>query len=974
MEDVTHISQKKTYLKQGTAKVDEDITIYMKPEDAVLLSPSLGMPAIVKKEKGKAVLELIILAKTDKLQKGSVAYHLRWLPWAGKDKALNVSLDDTIFKAFLKDKKTINVSKPYPAKPKSFGTGDMGPDIKDTHFKLKLAHLNVYTWIFDSLTSYPYAYKVSVNLHHQPPGLYNILWLNERDYLSMKEKPKWWNLVQHVKDLVSREYKKDLKQYGGEITDKDNIQATIYHPVYITFKEELSIGHITDIHLDSRMEIYKQSVASVVEYWKNCKKEPAPQPTLKTETKIGLSAELKFDSNGKRIVKESGFYKPLGKIIADFNHLFTDLCRILFQDKKADVIVITGDLIDYNRSIHTPQTYSKKPEKPGTVWDKLNIAYFQHALNKDKDNNDRNWFLFYKKLLQVYGENEKPVFTLLGNHDYVNYGMCPWPLGGLPWDGVYDQNLTLYESALLFGPGYNNSKEFITDILEATSCARWYTYFINPFADYVVNYGNQSLYMVDWATRGSVFGSVISGTGGLHHAKNLFRDNEDFNAGAGLDPKTTFIMKPFEIRNHTIYRSWINSKIPVKILFMHATAICPMDDVSIGEVNFSHTWADKELRYGTFDNRRDDIIKNVESGKLNMIVAGHSHRNVVMEVKDGTKNHPFALAHGEHIDTDYMEPRHLSMVTTSGGPLPKYLPGGPLICACKDAFNKYDTGFFYEKNRLYRYEENIKLPVLLNPESRIRKNVLKAHLQTPECPDCHMPASLMTRKRPKRHKPGANLLKFKNGKVKITSVYPDDTTLKLRTGPVCEKNGVFMGDMRLKGIDSFEVYRRWKEKKPIEIESVKPFTYYGYMEFPSKVKYITFLDGLLSGDSKVELVDAEKKYEKRVRQKIWKDSFNIFLKAAKNDSDFSFTRYTFKPSDIWDREIQISRTWSVRANDAINTALYNENERAMEEASFGSYAPKYKKTLEEDEFKGMILVFKKFPDFKKRKDKHVCGY
>lgn len=105
MEDVTHISQKKTYLKQGTAKVDEDITIYMKPEDAVLLSPSLGMPAIVKKEKGKAVLELIILAKTDKLQKGSVAYHLRWLPWAGKDKALNVSLDDTIFKAFLKDKK-----------------------------------------------------------------------------------------------------------------------------------------------------------------------------------------------------------------------------------------------------------------------------------------------------------------------------------------------------------------------------------------------------------------------------------------------------------------------------------------------------------------------------------------------------------------------------------------------------------------------------------------------------------------------------------------------------------------------------------------------------------------------------------------------------------------------------------------------------------------------------------------------------
>ena len=38
-----------------------------------------------------------------------------------------------------------------------------------------------------------------------------------------------------------------------------------------------------------------------------------------------------------------------------------------------------------------------------------------------------------------------------------------------------------------------------------------------------------------------------------------------------------------------------------------------------------------------------------------------------------------------------------------------------------------------------------------------------------------------------------------------------------------------------------------------------------------------------------------------------------------------------------------------------------------------TYKPDYKRTLE-DEFKGMTLVFKKIPDFNKRKGEYVCGY
>jgi hypothetical protein len=495
----------------------------LNPELAVVLYPALGNPGIVRKTKDakgfKSPLTLLILSQVDTLSPDIVAQHLKVSHWRDKDKG-SVVKDRTLSSLYEKDHGCVVLSEPYPADSEILGIGTEGVDDKDDRFGIKLSRINLFPWILKGLEKYRYLYKVTVNLKDTPRGMYNIWWVNEDDYHEVHERADWWNVIKRVKDYVSgkselpRPFKKELKEYGGGVLDtsnnpkkkdmNENIRASIYHPFFVTTKKNLSIGHVTDIHLDSRMDVYGQSEASVIEVKENCPVE----------------------GDGKRrIVKATEFHAPLKHTIAHFNRIFMDICGKLIQ-KGADMIVITGDLVDYNRGLHSVQTHRSCFSKISDVWDALGSGVTRDEYYRD----DRNWFLFYKKLLELYGTGSPvPVFTMLGNHDYVNYGMAPWPVRGLPWNGVFDQNLTLYESALCFGPGYNGNSAFIRDVKEKSDYVEWYTIFINPFADYVVNIGDLSLYMADWGIKSNIATSVMAGSGGLHHARHLFKKKSDFD-------------------------------------------------------------------------------------------------------------------------------------------------------------------------------------------------------------------------------------------------------------------------------------------------------------------------------------------------------------------------------------------------------------------------------------------------------------
>ena len=852
--------------------------------DAIILSPALGCPAVLKKsdDGDDVILEVLLLTWSDEdglqgaLTEADIAFHLRFCPWGNKTKTNAYYKRMKLYeKVVLKTgavepiKDLIKISKKYVNGTDTFGSGK---DCEDD-FDLKLAHTNVFEEVLKTYKLFPYLYKVSVNLKYEAVEagcLYNFRWIDRQSYETTKGKPLWWCSDSLVQDILAGRYSQQLKDYGANIKDKsdENVKVYIYHPVYISEKDLLNVGHVTDIHMDSRMDVYAQSEASVIEVKCNC----SPK------------------HNGKeRTIKDDRFYIPIKEKICNFNQVFTDVCTGLFN-KGADVLVLTGDLVDYNRGIHTEQTHKKKYVPISEVWTAL-----ESDVTKDEFyRTDRNWLTFYDRLIDLYDKAEKPVVTILGNHDYVNYGMAPWPttMAGLiqPWNGVFDQNLTLYESALCYGPGYNNFKAFRKDLDEQLKYVEWYMFFINPLADFVLQYGKQSMFMVDWGVKSSVIPptaktmvlpsltfNTYEGVGGLHHAKNVFSKKN---------------------KNYAIYNAWISTPPTIKMLFMHATAICPRDDVSIGEIDYDLSWKDNPLKYGSFDGERERVLKDLESGELSIVVGGHSHRNVIMKVADERAQ---VIGSGANFGTLETKPERIAMVTSSCGPLPKYIPGGPLVCGCTGNKSRYETGWDYRDGKLYEYKN-------LDKDGNESHLTTRHEIEGDVCPYCRMPAKKMVRKHPRRHRPGGNLLAFENEKVKITSVFSSKASTEPRPGVMCDEQKVFTGLMVLEEIENYSDFRKWKDDVPLKIVSRSLIKRYGDMQFPDQVQYVTYLKKDLGAFSSAS-VKSDGKNRVRMSQMIMKESFDELMGAALDDANLAFITYGFGSGkwNRWDREIKMYR-------------------------------------------------------------------
>ncbi|MFA6012429.1 MAG: metallophosphoesterase [Desulfobacteraceae bacterium] len=999
-----------------TLKKGEKLLLELKHVDAIILSPSLGCPAIVRrKDDGTAFLELLIVCKNAVLTPAQVAYHVRFVPWQEKDRPGRYNQKTLkLFESYFMDvvlpvpvEKMVKISKCYTWNEDTFGLGDRGCDIEDKEFDFKLSMSNVFDWVMKEygLKGYKHLFKVAINLDYEDVSdeiLYNVIWFEKEAAKKAQKKPSLARAIQvYIKNRVDKitsvfkekglqyTFRTQLADYGGvEEDSKDNILVSMYHPVYVTAKKEFNIGHVTDIHLDTRMEMYTQCEASVIEVKENC------------------AANLTFNKQG-RVTPNNEFHEPIKKKVANFNGFFVDICKRLV-DKGADFLVITGDLVDYNQSPHTAQTFQKKPEKPGEAWTSLNKSSKDHK-------QDRNWLQFYKNLLTLYNEGKKPVFTLLGNHDYAKYAMAPWPFFKVFWNGVYDQNLSRYETALMFGEhdpkkvfgidtdytkfsfgegfdynlnhDYKTDFEFFGDFFGFGSCVLWYSFFINPFADYVVDLGRQSLLMVDWGCTSAMVRNAVKGMGGLHHAVHVFKNKMDYgnmvDTKEGPKYKKTWmnignspeLPPPFNIRSGSIYDHWVlNKSHNTKILFMHPTVICPRDDVSEWEVENHHSTKDNKLQYGSFNHRRDKILADIEHGHLHMAVSGHSHRNMAMEVSESRHDKARVLSAGEVLMTEFREARHLVLVTSSAGPLPTFLPGAPLVCGCTKE-NRYNTGYFFEdiKNRLLTLDEHHRTVTV--PKGKDGK---------PCCPHCGMHAFDMKRKPYKRHRPGGNLLTFQNGKVSIRTV-PVQHSLSMpskpRIGPMCEEWGVMVEDMVLEKIKNERDFSKYLYFQPVNIISRFPFKRYTHMEFPTHVTYVTFDMGNLaklvksgSLDKVGFVLEKDMPFGVRVGQTVIKKPFEYFMKSALSRRSMAFMRYSFGPHQYWDREIAITKHLLGKTKDLARKAkagsqnAYEKMKSMISDHEPKTYIAKY------DEFEDMIVVFKKHPDFRKRKDPNVCGY
>jgi predicted MPP superfamily phosphohydrolase len=348
-------------------------------------------------------------------------------------------------------------------------------------------------------------------------------------------------------------------------------RTEILHPLFVRRDagSVLRIGQLTDTHVDVRADVYEENLKRDVHT-------------------LGLSQAPVFNN---------------------WNNAFLAAYRHAVAD--SDVILITGDLIDYGRGHYGVERRAELAD---------NRLY--HA--------DRNWFLFMYLLASgdTYGQ---PTYTILGNHDWRLNPYTPFAIAGAPAPDTMIHNAGSFSDkqrsqilTVAHGPGYLKmisyeddienravvdrkwwmglvekgelfAKKPFTSLWQIVSKAifgagktldtpglpthttvesvEWYLLTINPFLDYRFKHpGGQDFLMIDWAEdENVVFGDIFQG--------------KRFSSLSGDEGPTA--------RNCLSNLQWHLVKLfaegpgPGKVIGIHAPPVSPWDD-----------WPDDELRSG----------------------------------------------------------------------------------------------------------------------------------------------------------------------------------------------------------------------------------------------------------------------------------------------------------------------------------------------------------------------------------------
>lgn len=554
-----------------------------RPIAARILWPALGFPAVIAPRSAHegaptAQRSVCVLLVSDRpvLTAQDAARQLRIVPWAQRDRRWveqgqpgSFSPADLTVRSDAPDGKLTKAQKDDRGDLIVFG-GDRYEDsiavslsraVRTFYATLGLRHLH----------EIRVAERASARL---PDGQHHVLWNGSRDggpsdelrmlidhfaaprrrrLAAGTEAERRW-LQQNLGFLVD-EYRFD---YGSlhppyKAHDAQRRFTEVLHPLFVRRGPPAGVrlGHLTDTHVDVRADVYEHNLG----------RAPAPMSVL--------GGELRYRGTPVRF--------------NNWNRAFTRQ----YEDAKrdADAILITGDLIDYGRG-HV-----------GLIHD----GRYRHELGVDsRYHPDRNWFLFYY-LLASGARYSRPVYTVLGNHDWR---LNPYPpfAPGAPCPKAFVHNYTDLEGPgregwlrdiirHAHGPGHD--RRYAYPDLDLLSAARagagylagnldfagspvqttvesviWYLLLINPFLDYAfaLPTGHQVL-MLDWG-----------------------EDEEIMNADEprswmGFGQRAANSLSPLQ-QWHVA--SFARSRGQAKVVGVHAPLLGPYPD-----------WTDDDLRQGT---------------------------------------------------------------------------------------------------------------------------------------------------------------------------------------------------------------------------------------------------------------------------------------------------------------------------------------------------------------------------------------
>lgn len=369
-----------------------------------------------------------------------------------------------------------------------------------------------------------------------------------------KELPTWEKSMPNLMREYEFEYGPQHLPYSS--TRKTQRRADVLHPVFLWPKPRatLRIGHITDLHVDVRNDVYEHNLQRAT------------------------------------LVQRPSFN--------NWNKSVSDIYAHAKQD--AEILMLTGDLIDYGRG-HIGLSGR----------DKLGADGLYHR--------DRNWFLLYD-LLVAEERYTKPVYTSLGNHDWRINPYTPFAAAGAPGPNNFFNDADCFAEKgggklkalmrTMHGPGHEPSFSYnpkhekldLVDIVKAigkiqrrigtlddpglptettVDSVLWYLLTINPFFDYMWRMpSSHQLLMLDWAEDEAVLFPIV------RQGKEFILKFTKSDLVESADPG------PKAIKALTAAQKWITTQLirsrgTNKIIGIHMPPIGPYPD-----------WTDKELETG----------------------------------------------------------------------------------------------------------------------------------------------------------------------------------------------------------------------------------------------------------------------------------------------------------------------------------------------------------------------------------------
>ncbi len=348
-----------------------------------ILWPALGFPAVIAPGSSSDAettkcITLLVLSNQRTLTSDAVARHLRCVPWAERGRK---HIAEDFFSAsdvtILSPKISFTANNESQAQLVEFGgTGA-------TAIRASLATVVRQRYAKEL----PFLHEIRISESRSAKltdGLYHLFWNNastaddapsdEMAFLLAnygREKraslgPLWQTHERYLMDEFEYEYGSLHRPYCS--TTAPRVRAEILHPLFVdrSGRPTLKVGHLTDLHVDVRNDVYEENVK-------------AREYQLKAKAaKQALSSDEQAQLN----------------TLALFNNWNTSVVA-LYNDAKLDAnaILLTGDLIDYGRA-HWGQDAGP------------------HLQDNDLYTVDRNWFLF-SYLLSSGAAYTKPVYTIL---------------------------------------------------------------------------------------------------------------------------------------------------------------------------------------------------------------------------------------------------------------------------------------------------------------------------------------------------------------------------------------------------------------------------------------------------------------------------------------------------------------------------------------------------------------------------------